>query len=141
MRAAPKVKAASGLYGDSTYDKPIRDHSDSGIAQAMREIHEYLDRALRRRALRLLHCHAGIGRTGTVLGCYFVHRRNAPRARSARSGSEFLPARECAVPAVAYAGETDERYEYVLSWRAPERPAVGRSLPRREDLERRPRSS
>ena len=99
--------------------KPIRDHSIPPSREAMVEIHENLDRALAAGHCVYLHCHAGIGRTGTVLGCYFVHRGMLPDAAldhvnalwRANQRSKNWP----------HTPETDEQYEYVLNWKA-ERP-------------------
>ena len=127
----PKVKAASGLYV-MYVRKPIRDHSIPESREAMREIHEYLDRAFADGHCVYLHCHAGIGRTGTVLGSYLVHRGMLPDAALDQLNSLWRAnARSKDWP---HTPETDEQYEYVLNWRAPERPAV-ESLPRREDLD------
>lgn len=109
------AKAASGLH--IVYErKPIPDHSIPSAPETMVEIHEYLDSALAAGHCVYLHCHAGIGRTGTVLGCYFVHRGMLPDAAldhvnslwRANQRSKNWP----------HTPETDEQYEYVLRWRA-----------------------
>lgn len=54
--------------------KPIKDHSIPTVPEIMSEILAYLDQALAAGHCVYLHCHAGVGRTGTVLGCYLVDR-------------------------------------------------------------------
>ena len=109
------AKAASGLL--IAYErKPIPDHSIPPSPEVMAGIHEAIDRALAAGHCVYLHCRAGIGRTGTVLGCYFVHRGMLPDAAldhvnalwRANQRSRSWP----------HTPETDEQYEYVLNWRA-----------------------
>src|SRR5262245_29843903 len=54
--------------------KPIRDHSVPARAEQMAEILEWLDYALRSGRCAYVHCRAGIGRTGTVVGCHLVEQ-------------------------------------------------------------------
>jgi ADP-ribosylglycohydrolase len=126
----PSSRTASGLYV-MYVRKPIRDHSIPPSREAMIEIHEYLDRALADGHCVYLHCHAGIGRTGTVLGCYLVHRGMLPDAALDQLNYLWLSnARSKDWPQTP---ETDEQYEYVLNWRTPER-AVEPIPPPSEEL-------
>jgi ADP-ribosylglycohydrolase/protein-tyrosine phosphatase len=104
--------------------KPIHDHSIPAADEAMREILEYVDRALAGGHVVYVHCRAGIGRTGTVMGCYLVHRGLAADAALRRLNELWL-ANERAVfwPQTP---ETDEQVEYVRRWRGPA-PEIGRS--------------
>ena len=48
----------------------------------MREILDCLDDALRSGRKVYVHCRAGIGRTGTVVGCLLVETRTLRRRRA-----------------------------------------------------------
>lgn len=49
----------------------IRDR-DTPSSQAMAHLLDTIDRALAAGRIVYIHCYAGIGRTGTVVGCYLV---------------------------------------------------------------------
>ncbi|MEP7242201.1 MAG: ADP-ribosylglycohydrolase family protein [Gammaproteobacteria bacterium] len=94
--------------------KPIRDHGLPGKRAHMIEIQSALEQSLRSGLPTYVHCRAGIGRTGTVIGCFLVER--------GLSGMDALDElnrlwKQCkrslswaAVP------ETDDQSEYVRSW-------------------------
>ena len=52
---------------------PIPDFDTPTVGQ-MRRILDTLDKALAKGHIAYLHCYAGLGRTGTVAGCYLVRR-------------------------------------------------------------------
>src|SRR5690606_21462098 len=54
--------------------KPIRDHSIPTRREHMVEILDSLQYLIRRQRRIYVHCRAGIGRTGTVIGCLLVER-------------------------------------------------------------------
>lgn len=113
--------------------KPIKDHSIPAAPEIMSEILEYLDRALAAGHCVYLHCHAGIGRTGTVLGCHLIDRgmtadvalQHLNSLWRANARSEHWPATP----------ETPAQHEFVRRWRtvssstfAAEELAAARSL-------------
>jgi atypical dual specificity phosphatase len=91
----------------------ITDYSVPG-ARLMREIVAHIDGELAAGATLYLHCHAGVGRTGTALGCWLVEQ--------GLSGAEALAliARKrhtlAHLAASPRSPETDAQREFVLRW-------------------------
>jgi len=107
--------------------KPIKDHSIPQAKAAMTEILEAIQDSLRSRRPTYVHCRAGIGRTGTVVGCLLVER--------GLSGAEAVEElnrlwkqsrRSKSWPEVP---ETEDQARYIRDWTAkspPKRPRVER---------------
>ena len=72
-----------------------------------------IDDAVERGRIVYVHCYGGVGRTGTVVGCYLV--------RHGRSGEEALAAiaewRRNTPDGWRNSPETREQRELVLNWR------------------------
>ena len=91
---------------------PIRDFGCPS-AEEMRATLDLVDAELERGEVVYLHCRGGLGRTGTVVGCWL--------ARHGRSGEEALARiaelRAQTPNARASSPETEAQRELVLGWR------------------------
>jgi atypical dual specificity phosphatase len=82
----------------------------------MRDIVEAIDGELARGGTLYLHCHAGVGRTGTALGCWLVEQGlegPAALALISRKRSHLS-----GFAAALRSPETDAQRDFVLRWRA-----------------------
>ena len=80
---------------------PVRDFTPPAQEQIDAMV-EFIDQRLEEERPVVVSCYAGIGRTGTVLGCYLVKRGAAPadaieEVRRLRPGSIQTPEQEAAV--------------------------------------------
>jgi protein-tyrosine phosphatase len=75
--------------------------------ELMREILDELDAALDEGLTVYVHCRGGIGRTGTVVGCWLV--------RGGRSGEEAI-ATIAELRGDAFSPETREQHAFVRAW-------------------------
>lgn len=96
---------------------PIRDQSIPTHPQTTALILDVIDQAIARGHTVYIHCWGGIGRTGTVVGCWLV--------RHGQNGDEALATIACHWQSVEKSWrqprspETDEQHAYVRAWREP----------------------
>lgn len=96
--------------------KPIPDHGVPLEPEHMSEIIEVIDGLLADGRNLYLHCRAGIGRTGMVVGCYLAqHGRRGDAALDALNALWSGSARARSWPSIP---ETDEQRNFVYRWPA-----------------------
>ncbi len=93
----------------------IPDHSIPDTQQRMREVQRTLAAALRGKGAVYVHCRAGYGRTGTVIGCYLREKGLGPQQALDELNRLWQPnARSRIWPVVP---ETTAQERYILEWK------------------------
>jgi len=91
---------------------PIIDRSIPSI-EKMKTILDEIDESLSKHEPVYIHCIAGIGRTGTVVGCYLIRHGHQPEdvLPEIQKLRHQVPSRWMRSP------EADEQVAFMLSWK------------------------
>ncbi|MGH7461657.1 MAG: protein-tyrosine phosphatase family protein [Longimicrobiales bacterium] len=112
------------LFRDCTsarrYSFPIRDLGVPTV-ELMGRILDTIDSELSSGATVYLHCWGGVGRTGTVAGCYLRRQGWDPDEALAEVGRLFATMPEAKTIQHAGSPETHEQREFVRAWASPAR--------------------
>ena len=95
--------------------KPIRDHSVPARREHMADIQVCIDHALRSGRLTYVHCRAGIGRTGMVVGCFLVERGSAGADALEELNSLWQQSKRS--ESWPHVPETDDQTRFVRDWK------------------------
>src|SRR3984885_11167205 len=100
----------------------IQDHSVPTAPEQMMRIIDFIERALELGRNVYVHCRAGIGRTGTVVGCLLVEHGRSPDEALQDLNQLWQGSKRARV--WPFVPETDEQVEYIRSWsrRVPDAP-------------------
>jgi ADP-ribosylglycohydrolase len=94
--------------------RPIRDHGLPARPEQMLDIQARLEHAVRTGRPTYVHCRAGIGRTGMVVGCFLVERGLSGRAALEELNRLWRQSQRALTwPRIP---ETDDQSRYVLAW-------------------------
>jgi protein-tyrosine phosphatase len=91
--------------------------------ETMRQILDTIDEAIKRKRKVYVHCWGGIGRTGTVVGCYLVRHGETPKSAITQVNRLFLGRQRD--PHQTRSPETDEQVQFILDWREQPRYCEG----------------
>ena len=92
----------------------VRDHGIPAQREHMLEILSHIERALRAGRRVYVHCRAGIGRTGTVAGCFLIERGETGDSAIERLNDLWQQSQRSQT--WPYVPETDEQTEFVRGW-------------------------
>ena len=95
--------------------KSIKDHGVPGSRAQMTEILDYIANSMRAGRPVYVHCRAGIGRTGTVVGCLLVERGLAGDGALDELNRLWQQCRRS--KSWAFIPETDAQSTYVREWK------------------------
>lgn len=96
--------------------KPIKDHATPARREHMVDIQASLDYAMRSGQLAYVHCRAGIGRTGTVIGCFLIEQGMSPSDALEELNRVWQQSHRANT--WPHVPETDDQTKFVLSWTA-----------------------
>ena len=113
----PVLKEQARIYGYmAVYHRfAIRDHGVPSV-QTMTLILDTIDSAVQSGSPVYVHCWGGVGRTGTVVGCYLVRHGMSPKKALERVNALYMTRPHDYF--LVRSPETEEQADFVRNWRA-----------------------
>ena len=96
---------------------PIRDVRVPSKPEAMTAVLDAIDAAMAEGMTVYVHCWGGVGRTGTVVGCWLVRHGQTGDEALALVADLFVGMAKA--PAKRRSPETGEQHDYVRNWSEP----------------------
>jgi len=118
-----KEEARIYEYATSYHRFAIRDHGIPSV-QGMTLILDTIDAAIENGSPVYVHCWGGVGRTGTVVGCYLVRHGLSPKKALERVDALYKTRPRDYF--LVRSPETDEQAEFVRKWREDRASGRGR---------------
>ena len=94
---------------------PIRDHDVPSSKEYAKRILDAIDADIEDGHTVYVHCFGGIGRTGTIIGCWLARHPDVAAPGSALERLQKLWS-QCSKSAYTHSPETLEQAEYVRDW-------------------------
>jgi protein-tyrosine phosphatase len=109
------LKEQAKIYGVNVSYRQftIRDHTTPS-AETMTAILNAIDEAINNSSCVYVHCWGGVGRTGTVIGCYLV-RHGSTNEQAIAQVNKLFKTRP-PNPYFSRSPETNEQIEFILNW-------------------------
>ena len=104
------------LRGKSYQSFPIRDVSVPGSPDDTYAILNAIDRHIKDGRAVYVHCRGGVGRTGTIIGCWLVRQGYTGDAALERLQQLWAA---CSLAGTRASPDTDEQRDYIRNWREP----------------------
>jgi len=113
------------LQGTHYHRFPVRDISVPSSTALTKDILDTIDDHINRGRIVYVHCWGGVGRTGTIVGCWLARR--GYEGHAALSTLQELW-RQCPKSVHRNSPETEEQKQYILNWKEPQVTSLKRYL-------------